>query len=243
MRVMCMLPAGEGVYPEVAAKRRLKVMESYATPDIEIHAEYMPGVSGFSPWGGKGGPEGNILTPANSLAADLAQRAEREGYDAFCPYGMLDIGIKEARRRGVKIPVVGQSEAAILYCGMLGRRFASCSYMPGSGGLVRSEAAALGLEHLYVADTAIGIPNSEYPERRQEVLENFVRCTREAREQGAEIMGWIAMSICPGEFPAKELMAASGFPVLDALAGQIAMASWFHRTGLPFSLLRTGRNA
>ncbi len=242
MRVMCMLPAGVGVYPEVAAKRRLKVMESYSTPDIEVHAEYMPGVSGFSPWGGKGGPEAGRLDPAHSLAADLAQRAEREGYDAFCPYGMLDIGVKEARKRGVRIPVVGQSEAAILFCGMLGRRFASCSYMPGVGALVRSEAAALGHEDLYVADTAIGIPNSEYPQRRQEVLENFVRCTREAREQGAEMMGWIAMSICPGEFSAKELMAASGFPVVDALACQIALAHWWRITGLPPSLLRSERN-
>jgi hypothetical protein len=40
------------------------------------------------------------------------------------------------------------------------------------------------------------------------------------------------MSICPGEFSAKELMEASGFPVLDALGSQIALASWFHRVGL-----------
>jgi hypothetical protein len=30
-------------------------------------------------------------------------------------------------------------------------------------------------------------------------------------------------------------------PVLDALAAQIAMAEWWHRTGLPPSLLRLPR--
>lgn len=229
---MCMLPAAEGVYPKEAELRRLNLMRSYATPDIHIDAEYMPGVSGFSPWGGREGrPAADPLQRAHEFAADLAQRAEREGYDAFCPYGMLDIGVKEARKRGVKI-AIGQSEAAILMCSLLGRRFASCTYMPGTGAVVQSDVEYLGMQHLYMADTSIGIPNSEYPQRRQEVLDNFVRCTQEARAQGAEIMGWIAMSICPGEFSAKELMEASGFPVLDALGSQIALASWFHRVGL-----------
>jgi hypothetical protein len=54
-------------------------------------------------------------------------------------------------------------------------------------------------------------------------------------------MGLIAMSICPGEFSAAELTQASGFPVLDALACQIAMAEWWHRTALPPNLLRMPR--
>jgi hypothetical protein len=49
------------------------------------------------------------------------------------------------------------------------------------------------------------------------------------------------MSICPTEFSAKELSEASGLPVLDALAAQVAMAEWWHRTGLPPSLLRLPR--
>jgi hypothetical protein len=49
------------------------------------------------------------------------------------------------------------------------------------------------------------------------------------------------MSICPTEYSAKELSDACGMPVLDAMACQIAMAEWWHRTGLPPSLLHYPR--
>jgi hypothetical protein len=56
-------------------------------------------------------------------------------------------------------------------------------------------------------------------------------------------MGLVAMSICPTEYAARELSAAAGLPVLDALACQIALAEWWYRTGLPPSLLRSPRSA
>ncbi len=234
-----MLPAARGVYPTEAEERRLALMRSYSTPATQIEADYMPDVSGFSPWGGGQAPVG-AAERANELAAQRAVQAEKDGYDAFCPFGGLDIGLHEARKL-VQIPVVGQSEACFLYCGLLDRRFANCIYLPGGDERIRGVARACGVDHLLVAITAIGIPNSEYPQRRGELLEQFVRCTREARDKGAELMGRVAMSICPTEYPAKELSEASGFPVLDALACQIAMAEWWHRTGLPPNLLRVPR--
>jgi len=246
MKILCMLPAAKGVYPPEAEARRLKVMQSYASPATRIDVDYMPEASGFVPWGGQARPdhrETGKVTRAHELGAERAQKAEQEGYDAFCPYGVLDIGVEEARRRGVRIPVVGQGEAAALSCGMLGRRFASCSYVASPDGdeALRTRIASWGVAGLYAGPTAIGIPNSEYPERRPEVLERFVDCARQARDMGAELMGIVAMSICPTEFSAKELTEAAGMPVLDALAAQIAMAEWWHRTGLPPSLLRLPR--
>jgi len=236
-----MLPAGKGVYPVEAEERRLNLMRSYSTAATQIDADYMPAVSGFVPWGGGGGPlPEEELARAHALSAQRAVQAEREGYDAFCPYGLLDIGVHQARKL-VKIAVVGQAEASLLFCGMMGRRFASCTYMPGGEERIRRQAAALGVEHLYAASTAIGIPNSEYPARRKELLERFVACTREAREKGAEVMGFIGMSICPGEYPAREYVEASGFPVLEGLSCQIALAEWWHRLGIPPALLRSPR--
>ena len=244
MRILCMLPAGKGVYPPEAEERRLNVMRAYSTADTQVDADYMPGISGFSPWGGREPRDQNAvnagLTNAAELSAQRAVQAEKDGYDAFCPYGTLDIGVREARTR-VKIPVVGQSEACFLFCKLLDRPFAGCFYMPGGEGRFHAWARDAGADDLYVTDTAIGIPNSEYPQRRQEVLERFVACTKEAKAKGAELMGLIAMSICPGEFSARELTEASGFPVLDALACQIAMAEWWHRTQLPPSLLHIPR--
>jgi Asp/Glu/hydantoin racemase len=239
-----MLPAGKGVYPQEAEERRLAIMRSYSTAGTQVDADYMPGISGFSPWGGREPRDqravGDQLGRAGELAAELAVRAEEQGYDAFCPYGTLDIGVREARQR-VRIPVVGQTEACFLFCKLLDRPFGGCFYMPGGQDRFHAIAKETGAESLYVVETAIGIPNSEYPARRPELLAEFIRCTREAKAKGAELMGLVAMSICPGEYSARELSDASGFPVLDALACQIAMAEWWHRTGLPPSLLRIPR--
>lgn len=243
MRILCMLPAGQGVYPAEAEERRLKIMRSYTNESTQVDAAYMPGISGFSPWGGDGRQDlahHDGLKNAGQLSAQLAEQAEKDGYDAFCPYGVLDIGVPEARAR-VKIPVVGQAEAVMLHCGLLDQPFASCFYMPGGDERVHGWTVAAGVSDLHVAHTSIGIPNSEYPQRRDEVKQNFVRCTQEAKAKGAKLMGLIAMSICPGEFPASELSEAADFPVLDALACQIAMAEWWHRTGLPASLLHMPR--
>ena len=241
MKILCMMPAAKGVYPPEAEARRVNLMRSYGSPATQIDVDYLPDVSGFVPWGGGGAPSG-AAERAGQLSAQRAVQAEREGYDAFCPFGGLDIGIQEAKRV-VSIPVVGQTEACFLFCALLGQPFANCIYMPGSEEGIRSRARDAGVDHLLVAITAIGIPNSEYPQRRGELLERFVACAHEAREKGAALMGRVAMSICPTEYPAKELSVASGMPVLDGLACQIAMAEWWHRTGLPPSLLRIPRGA
>jgi len=243
MRILCMLPAARGVYPPEAEERRLNLMRSYTTLATQVDADYMPAVSGFSPWGGsEGAAPPDASARAAQLSAQRAIQAEQEGYDAFCPFGTLDIGVRQARQL-VKIPVVGQAEACFLFCGLLHQPFASCSYMPGGEDRIRTWARDTGVEPLLVANTAIGIPNAEYPQRRQELLERFMACVQAAREKGATLMGLVAMSICPTEYSATELSEASGMPVLDALACQIALAEWWHRTGLPPSLLRCPRSA
>src|ERR1700730_14002617 len=122
MRILCMLPAGRGVYPPEAEERRFDLMRSYSTAGTQVDAEYMPGISGFSPWGGGEARDRAAteqgLRRAGEVSAQLAIKAEKEGYDAFCPYGTLDIGVREARQQ-VKIPVVGQSEACFLFCSMM----------------------------------------------------------------------------------------------------------------------------
>ncbi len=245
MKILCMLPAAKGVYPDEAEQRRFALMRSYANESTIIDVDYMPQDSGFSPWGGSDEPEVRNVGLANKFATELARMAESGGYDAFCPFGTLDIGVIEARNAGVRIPVVGQAETSMLYCGLMGRRFASCSYIGSEKGRkrIREHATSLGVGELYVGPTAIGIPNSEYPKRRSEVLERFVDCAREARSLGAEVMGLVAMSICPTEFSAKELSEACGMPVVDALAAQISLAEMWHRTGLPPELLRIPRNS
>jgi hypothetical protein len=51
MRILCMLPAARGVYPEEAEERRMAVMRSYATPATQIDVDYMPANLGVRPVG------------------------------------------------------------------------------------------------------------------------------------------------------------------------------------------------
>lgn len=242
MKILCMLPAARGVYPEAAAAQRIKAISGYATAGTQIDVDYLPGLSGFNPWGRTPGTVTPVEATARAaqLSAQRAVQAEKEGYDAFCPFGTLDVGVREARQ-AVSIPVVGQTEACLLFCGLLGRRFATVTYMPGSEDQTHGWVREASVQHLMVAATSIGIPNSEYPQRRGELRDQFIRCAGEAREKGAEIMGLVAMSICPTEYSARELGDACGMPVQDAMASQIAMAEWWHRTGLKPKLLRYPR--
>src|SRR5262245_61800590 len=99
MRILCMLPAARGVYPPEAAERRLNLMRSYTTPATQVDVDDMPAASGFSPWGSRAGaePPPDAAARAAHLIAQQAVQAEQEGYDAFCPFGTLDIGVREAR--------------------------------------------------------------------------------------------------------------------------------------------------
>jgi Asp/Glu/hydantoin racemase len=246
MRILSMLPAAQGVYPAEAEERRRNLVLSYATPALQIDIGYLPEVSGFNPWGGQTNPkhrDADAVTRTHQLGALRAKQAEEDGYDAFCPFGLVDVGVVEARKQGVKIPVIGMAESSALLCGLLGRRFARCSYVLSeeSDQAERTRIDGWGLTHLYAGPTAIGIPNDEYPKRHEEVLERFIDCSRQARDMGAEIMGMIGMSICPTEFSPKELMEATGFPVMDGIAAQLSVAEMWHKTGLLPSLLHLPR--
>lgn len=244
-----MLPAAQGVYSPDAAQQRINVIKSYATPALQIDVEYLPEPSGFVPWGAP--VDSNHRTVENvqrshQLGARRAAQAEKEGYDAFCPFGGVDTGVAAARELGVKIPMAGPAEACALLCGMIGRPFASCSYMPrderdGIKDHYRDLYRAAGVAHLHVAETVIGIPNSEYPQRHDEVLARYKLCAVQACEQGAELMGFLMGSICPTEFSALQLFEATGLPCLDGIAAQISMVELWHRTGLPPVLLKLPR--
>src|SRR5205814_8088750 len=97
------------------------------------------------------------------------------------------------------------------------------------------------VDHLYVGATAIGIQNSEYPQRHDEVLERYKDCVKQAKEMGAEMMGLFGASICPTEFSAKQLTEAGGLPAMDGIAAQISIVSMWHRTGLPGTLINVPR--
>src|SRR5580693_649216 len=94
-----------GDYPPQERCRREEVAKSYSSADVEV------GIVGVAarPFDG--------LTPAEIQAAapifhEAFRRAEREGYDAIVPLGMLDLGV-EGGRSAVDILVVAPLQAVL----------------------------------------------------------------------------------------------------------------------------------
>src|SRR5712692_8139506 len=104
-----------GDYPPVERKLREDVARGYSSADVEVGILSVPA----RPFDG--------LTPAEIQAAapifhDAFRQAEREGYDAVVPLGMLDLGV-DGGRSAVDIPVVGPLESSLHIASLLGDRF------------------------------------------------------------------------------------------------------------------------
>ena len=54
MRLLVILPAARGVYPDEAAQRRIDRIRSYSRPGLEVEVDYPAEKSGFNPYGGEG---------------------------------------------------------------------------------------------------------------------------------------------------------------------------------------------
>src|SRR5438132_12531017 len=89
-----------GQYPPEERQLREQVALSYATPEIEIgiiSTPASPYIRGMSP--------ADIQMAAPSFI-EAFREAERQGYDAVVPFGMLDIGV-DGGKSAVNIPVLG----------------------------------------------------------------------------------------------------------------------------------------
>ena len=83
-----------------------------------INVEASPYFYGITP------TEIQLVAPA---FIDAYRRAEKEGYDAVVPLGMLDLGV-DGGRSAVDIPVVGPMEACLHVAALLGDRFGLIIY-------------------------------------------------------------------------------------------------------------------
>ena len=122
-----------GGYPPEEFKRRADVALSYSTSEIQvgiINVEASPYFYGMTP------TEIQLVPPA---FIDAYRRAEREGYNAVVPLGMLDLAV-DGGKSAVDIPVVGPMEASLhiaslpeLFAGAEIGEFESLNDDPASG--------------------------------------------------------------------------------------------------------------
>lgn len=218
----------------------MRVIESYSTPQTQVVADYLPAVSGFVPYGGGGGQV--ELARAHLLMVERFRQAEKEGYDACIPFGMLDIGV-ELARHALDIPVVGQAQAAYQLAGLMADRIACIWYQSRSFPLGWRQARAYGVEHLLVGFHAVEMPNSEMPQRRDELKERFIAEGKKAVAAGAQLIVCHGMSMCPVEYQAQELAEGIGVPVLEGMGCAVAVAEAWVRLKTPYSRIRYPKSA
>ena len=101
-----------GEYPPKERKRREDVALSYSTDEVEVGIISVDA----SPYYGLGPAEIQLVAP---YFHDAYLRAEKEGYDAVVPLGMLDLGV-DGGRSLVDIPVIGPSQASLHVAALLG---------------------------------------------------------------------------------------------------------------------------
>src|SRR5437879_6617789 len=114
-----------GQYPPEERQLREQVALSYATPEIEIgilSTPASPYIRGMSP---------TDIQMAAPLFIEAFREAERQGYDAVVPLGMLDLGI-DGGKSAVNIPVVGPFEATLHIASLLGDRFGLIVFHSGT---------------------------------------------------------------------------------------------------------------
>src|SRR3970282_1652479 len=109
-------PAGEeafvkimvvmGEYPPEERERRRAAVLKCASPGTEIGFGVIKATFFV-----RANAQINALT-AGPLVAEIAQRAETDGFDAVVPFGTLDAGVELARNL-VRIPAVGAGQSVM----------------------------------------------------------------------------------------------------------------------------------
>lgn len=220
-----------GGYPPEEFKRRADIALSYSTSEIQVgivNVEATPYFYGMTP------TEIQLVAPAY---IETFRRAEREGYDAVVPLGMLDLGV-DGGKSAVDIPVVGPAEACLHVASLLGDRFGMIVYhqklLPFSRAIIRR----YGMDDRVVGFGVSGFDLPDLAAHHDEVVANFVSEARRLVEQGAEVIIPMGISQCPVHINPKWLQDQLGVPVVEGFGAPIRMAALLAGLGLKQSRVR-----
>ena len=151
-----------GGYPPEEYKRRADLALSYGNAEIEvgiIRVEASPYFYGITP------TEIQLVTPD---FIDGYRRAEKEGYDAVVPLGMLDLGV-DGGRSAVDIPVAPM-ESCLHVAALLGDRFGLIIYHEKLLAFNRAIVRRYGMEERIVGFGVSGFDLPDIAAHREEVM-------------------------------------------------------------------------
>jgi allantoin racemase len=220
-----------GGYPPEEYKRRADLALSYGNSEIDvgiINVEASPYFYGITP------TEIQLVAPA---FIEAYRRAEKEGYDAVVPLGMLDLGV-DGGRSAVDIPVIAPMEACLHVAALLGDRFGLIIYHEKLLAFNRAIVRRYGMEESVVGFGVSGFDLPDLTAHREEVIANFVNEAKRLIAVGAEVIIPMGISQCPVHIDPKWLQGQLGVPVVEGFGAPIRMAGLLASLGLKQSRIR-----
>jgi allantoin racemase len=170
------------------------------------------------------------------LVAEVAIKAEANGYDAVVPFGTLDAGI-ELSRNLVKIPVVGAGQSVLHLGAQLSNRLGVVAYEDKSIPFMRKQIHVWRVADYVVGIRGIGIPLPESSKNRDAMRGRFIEVARYLIDQcDAEIIVPMGVTMVPVQYSPQEMEQELGVPVMNALKTSIQTAEMLVRMGLTHSV-------
>ncbi len=225
-----------GGYPPEEYKRRAEVALSYGDSEVEVgivRVEASPYFYGMTP------TEIQLVAPA---FIDAYRRAERQGYHAAVPLGMLDLGV-DGGRSAVDIPVIAPMEACLHVAALLGDRFGLILYHENLLAFNRAIVRRYGMEDRIVGFGVSGFDLPDIAAHHDEVVQNFVGEARRLIKLGAEVIIPMGITQCPVHIHPQWLQEQLGVPVVEGFGAPIRMAALLAGLGLKHSRVRWPKSA
>jgi allantoin racemase len=225
MKIMVVM----GEYPPEEGERRRQAVLKCASPDTEIGFETIKAT-----FFRRSNSQVNSLS-AGPLVAEIAQKAEADGYDAVVPFGTLDAGVELARNL-IRIPIVGAGQSVLHLGAQLSSRLGVIAYEDKSIPFMRKQMHAWRVADSVVGIRGIGIPLPESTKSRDVMRERFIQVARDLIDNhDAEIIVPMGVTMVPVQYSPQEFEKELGVPVMDALKTSIQTAEMMVRMRLTHS--------
>lgn len=224
-----------GDYPPEQRRLREEAAKAHASADIEV------GIISVNarPFDGLGPAEIQAAAP---LFHEAFREAQREGYDAVVPLGMLDLGV-DGGRSAVDIPVIAPLQATLHIAAQLGDRFGIVCYHPSAIPRHRSQTRAYGMEDWIAGRRASGYHLQDIAPNRDEMIAGFLKVARALiEEDGAEVIIPQGITQCPVQMKPDWLAGELGVPVVEGIGAPIRLAAMLAALGLRHSRKRWPRS-
>ena len=226
MKIMVVM----GEYPPEEGERRRQAVLKCASPGTEIGFDVIKAT-----FFRHSNSQVNSLS-AGPLVAEVAVKAEANGFDAVVPFGTLDAGV-ELGRNLVRIPIVGAGQSVLHLGAQLSNRLGVIAYEDKSIPFMRKQMHAWRVADSVVGIRGIGIPLPESTKNRDIMRGRFLEVARDLIDHyDAEIIVPMGVTMVPVQYSAQEMAKELGVPVMDALKTSIQTAEMMVRMGLTHSV-------